>query len=545
MRAVKGKKAYVLCLVVMIAFLGVFDLSCKPVYAATPTVTVTNALTGSNVTSASLHDNFTVNVSIKNSPSNLGGYQFTLVWNASILNCTGYSNTTPTEWGTNIYVGKDQLNRTNPDGTQSYSTVIVATLGSVNVGPEHVVSTFNFTVIGTGETGLLFPSLVNGNPLLGDIYGTEIPCTGISGLFQTIFRNAAVVGINAWSPRILQNLTAEVNVTVTNTGNTPTDFSVFAYYNSSTGSVNSIGPSQSVTNLAGGSNETIVFNWTTTGVAIGVYTIFANVSGGQIGNKFVGGTVDVQSTIDHDIALASFTANATGLVEPEKSLLVTNVQNQGNVNEENCTLSVYYNQTLTYLAQIPEILVGESLSYPYVWNSVNRSGNNFFAANVSLKTGETDSNLANNYENLTLAVSRSSPVASFTVSSIKPTVYQKVTFDASNSTDPLGTIANYTWDFGDSTYLEYGVVVTHIYTESGNYTVRMMIKDVRGLTYYANRPLTYSCLAQKNITVEAAKPALVSNSMLSYVVIIVIVIELLSLIVIVRRKLIEPAKVSS
>lgn len=56
----------------------------------------------------------------------------------------------------------------------------------VSTSPDHVVNTFNFTVIGTGETELLFPTLAYENPLLGDEYGNAIPSTGISGSFQTI-----------------------------------------------------------------------------------------------------------------------------------------------------------------------------------------------------------------------------------------------------------------------------------------------------------------------------------------------------------------------
>jgi len=58
---------------------------------------------------------------------------------------------------------------------------------------------------------------------------------------------------------------------------------------------------------------------------------------------------------------------------------------------------------------------------------------------------------------------------------------QTVTFDASQSYDPNGTILNYTWDFGDGT-TGYGKVVNHSYTKPGNYTITLTILDNENLS---------------------------------------------------------------
>jgi PKD repeat protein len=532
-RAVKGIKADILCLIMVMAFLAGLCSSFVPAYAAGPVVAVANTATGSNVTLAGLNDKFSISISIDNGPSNLGGYEYRLVWNASILNCTSYTNTPPQEWGDNVFKGRDELNRTNPDGTQSYWTVITATLFGVSVAPNHVVNTFNFTVVGTGET-----TIEIGNPILGDQYGNSVPCIAVSGIFKTLVKNASVVDVRPWSNKILQNASTNVNVTVLNEGNTPASFSVFTYYNSSNGYVGLIGQ-QDVTDLSGNAYQNLTFHWNTNGIALGVYVIFANVTGGKGHTEFIGGTIEVQNQINNDIALIELTSNATGLVEPETAALTIGVQNQGNVNEYNCTLRLYDNGSLTegYQTTISEILPGEVSNHLYVWNTVNRTGNSFFVANISLNTGETDSNPANNQRNLTLTVSESPPEARFTVSPDKPSALQDVTFDASSSTDPLGTIANYTWDFGDLTYFEYGVVVKHVYTAPGNYSVRLTIRDTKGLGYDVNRPVTSTCLAQKNITVGRAAPPVISDTMLSYVAIAIIIVEIVGLMVVVRRRL--------
>jgi phosphatidylserine/phosphatidylglycerophosphate/cardiolipin synthase-like enzyme len=68
------------------------------------------------------------------------------------------------------------------------------------------------------------------------------------------------------------------------------------------------------------------------------------------------------------------------------------------------------------------------------------------------------------------------PIASFTHSPSNPVVNQTITFNASNSTDPGGTIENYEWDFGDGEKAE-GEIVTHSYSSAENYTVKLTVTD--------------------------------------------------------------------
>ncbi len=71
------------------------------------------------------------------------------------------------------------------------------------------------------------------------------------------------------------------------------------------------------------------------------------------------------------------------------------------------------------------------------------------------------------------------PIASFTHSPSTPVVNRTITFDASNSTDPDGTIENYEWDFRDGETAE-GEIVTHSYSSAGNYTVKLTVTDNEG-----------------------------------------------------------------
>lgn len=68
------------------------------------------------------------------------------------------------------------------------------------------------------------------------------------------------------------------------------------------------------------------------------------------------------------------------------------------------------------------------------------------------------------------------PVASFTWSPPEPVVDETVTFDATESYDPDGTIVSYFWDFGDDT-TGTGNVTTHAYADDGTYTVTLKVTD--------------------------------------------------------------------
>lgn len=86
--------------------------------------------------------------------------------------------------------------------------------------------------------------------------------------------------------------------------------------------------------------------------------------------------------------------------------------------------------------------------------------------------------------NLTIDVesTNQTPNVRFSFSPQEPRAGQRVTFDASNSEDPDGSIANYRWNFGDgeTTSGAAMVTVTHSYEEAGTYRVTLIIEDNEG-----------------------------------------------------------------
>jgi hypothetical protein len=97
-------------------------------------------------------------------------------------------------------------------------------------------------------------------------------------------------------------------------------------------------------------------------------------------------------------------------------------------------------------------------------------------------------------ENVLFTYANQAPVASFTYSPDYPLIYEDVTFNASASYDPDGSIVNYMWDFGDGNVTTVtSSTIAHVYTIAGsqvNYTVTLTVTDNGGATGLATQIVT-------------------------------------------------------
>lgn len=504
----KRIKAQVLCLLTALAFFAGLAFTTPSVHATT------NVRVSPSNISANLYSNVSVSVVIEN-VANMYGYQFKLYWNASILQSNQWDytkgkwipgqdpSTPPPQWGSNVYLGVDNITNM-PDGTSRYWISLTAGQAQNPVSGTFTVATLNFKAVGAGTTLLDFPQADPRASLLGDANGVKIPHATYDGSVTTIVHDVAVVMVQPKSPVVVQNSSIEIDVEVKNNGNVPENFTVTTYCNNTaTGVVANIG-TQGVTNLTAMTPENLTFLWNTTGVSPGFYQIFANASFVQnelnkTNNQLVDGTVEVAGEVIHDIAITSLTANATILAEGEVANIKVIVKNQGIVDEANLNLTVYYNDTLLEEVPISLIHTGSAQPYSFDWNTTGKLGDYTLKANATVLAN--DINKTNNQKTLALVITKA-PIAEFTFSPSEPTVNQIVTFDASASHDPDGSVANYTWNFGDSTYLGHGAVVTHGYTKEGTYNVTLTVTDNKGLTYVQNRVLTYSSRTQKSVTIK-------------------------------------------
>lgn len=85
------------------------------------------------------------------------------------------------------------------------------------------------------------------------------------------------------------------------------------------------------------------------------------------------------------------------------------------------------------------------------------------------------------------------PIANFTYSPSDPVAYETVTFNASASYDPNGHIIMYTWNFGDENITTAtDPIITHVYTDPGNFTATLTVTDNDGLTNSTTTMVTVS-----------------------------------------------------
>jgi PKD repeat protein/KaiC/GvpD/RAD55 family RecA-like ATPase len=73
------------------------------------------------------------------------------------------------------------------------------------------------------------------------------------------------------------------------------------------------------------------------------------------------------------------------------------------------------------------------------------------------------------------------PVALFMILPQQPIVGETIIFNATSSYDSDGTIVNYTWNFEDGNITTTsGSIITHVYSESGNFNVSLTVLDNDG-----------------------------------------------------------------
>ncbi len=113
---------------------------------------------------------------------------------------------------------------------------------------------------------------------------------------------------------------------------------------------------------------------------------------------------------------------------------------------------------------------GVTISHAYTEN-----GSYTVTLTVTDNVGATDSAHA------TKTVLNRQPVASFTESDETVYIGETISFNASESSDPDGTIVSYLWDFGDGNTGD-SVSVQHAYSQDGTYTVTLTVTDDDGAT---------------------------------------------------------------
>ena len=99
------------------------------------------------------------------------------------------------------------------------------------------------------------------------------------------------------------------------------------------------------------------------------------------------------------------------------------------------------------------------------------------------------------------------PAAAFTIAPNTPAPGSSVSFDASGSTDPEGTITDYSWNFGDGTPVQDAggsAAVQHTFASRGTYTVALTVTNNYGQTSTSTHTVTVDDPPTATFTPSAA-----------------------------------------
>ena len=122
---------------------------------------------------------------------------------------------------------------------------------------------------------------------------------------------------------------------------------------------------------------------------------------------------------------------------------------------------------------------GNTASGVTVDHAYTQDGTYLVTLTVTDNDGYNDSVYA-----VTVVINRE-PTASFTATPETVETGEPITFNASASYDPDGSIVSYQWDFGDGN-TSTGVTANHAYAEAGNYTVTLTVIDDDGTVVTAS-----------------------------------------------------------
>lgn len=291
-------------------------------------------------------------------------------------------------------------------------------------------------------------------------------------VFGVAKHDIAATYLRAFPSSVMSGQSESVNVTVTNMGNQIESFNVTVYRNVTETDYDNITntqweaiQTQKVTGLAGFEERTLWFVVNTTGFSSGMHVIKAEAD-----------TVQNETDTSNNFKLYSF--EVTAFLYPPAAWFSysPSAPKVGETLVFNATQSFDADGEVTgYLWDFGDDNVSE-VSDPIVVHVYGSHG----TFNVSLTVFDSDQ-LSNATWQLVKVFAK--PVADFTYSPTSPLVNEQVLFNASASSDPDGSIAGFSWDFGDGNITNTpDPTVTHTYATPENRTVTLTVVDSDGLT---------------------------------------------------------------
>jgi PKD repeat protein/RNA polymerase subunit RPABC4/transcription elongation factor Spt4 len=272
--------------------------------------------------------------------------------------------------------------------------------------------------------------------------------------------DVAVTEITPYKTQVTAGEALAISVVVQNEGQAQETFDVTLYHDGTAIDT------QAATDLNPSATQRLDFEWDTTGVGAGAYTIkavAATVSGetDTADNTRIDGTVTV-NVLESPTAAFEWSPALPNVGETVSFDASASIDSDGSITkyEWDWTNDGTYDQTATT---------------PPITHTYPAAG----TYEVTLRVTDNDG-LTATYTNAiqvsTPSTANEPPVAE-AGGLYSGAVGEAIAFSATGSEDPDGTITAYRWDFGDETGYAYEQSPSHTYTAAGTYTVTLQVTD--------------------------------------------------------------------
>lgn len=218
-------------------------------------------------------------------------------------------------------------------------------------------------------------------------------------------------------------------------------------------------------------------------------------------NTLFGSPIVITQIPDRDIAVTNVTVSPTEVVYGRTATVKVEIENQGNT-EETFRVELYANSTAVGNQTGVNLLAGATQTLRFTWyEATNTTDEGTYNITVYIPPVVNENDTTNNDQTLFVQM-RLLPRPLFTFSPEKPIMGEEVTFDASASYAPGGTITDYLWDFGDGTNAT-GIITTHTYNNPSTYSTKLTVIDNENLNHTESQAVQVQKLAS-NITISAS-----------------------------------------
>jgi PKD repeat protein len=314
--------------------------------------------------------------------------------------------------------------------------------------------------------------------------------------------DVAIVEVRSFQVAVMPGTPVSIDVTAANNGDFLETFNVSVYSNQ-----DPIGK-QTVTNLTPKTQTVLHFTWDTAGTSLGNYVLKANATTvlgetNTANNEYIDGqvTIALSNIINFPVTIGGQTftvqVNSTSSLgdfvfrQAEKKISIEASGDTG--TGAFCNITIPMN---LLNSSSPSAWVVNFDGDPWIYTATQNGTHYFIFLEYTHSThtieiiGETVA---------------TPPIAQFTPSKTTALAGESISFDASASTDPDGTIQSWTWNFDDGE-IGNGEAVHHSFTSFGSYDVTLTVKDDEDLTNSTSVTITIIDYPIANFTYTPKPP---------------------------------------